>query len=357
MNATTAAVTVGTTTAAVASNNQTAMTADRFIFADANINATAVIDGGANRTGTAGSGLIGGGAGHIQNTDVLEVRNAAVVSLGDLAGIRNVSSLEFTNDTAVVQTSVLQLADATVDALVNSSLATVSTNTTTVTNSYEVLNVTGVDSPNVTGAFTQLNLDASLIVNAANIISVTGGGGADTIIGGAGADTILGGAGADVITGGLGNDEITGGAGADRITAGTGDTLIFATADVLVAAGVAGGTATSPALLLADIVTGPTVTGQTLLLNFADMGNTIAGATITQGTTVLMAGATANNFLVNQGTYNATTGVFTGTATTPTHTLITTDTNGTTADGVAYVLVVGVFATAVTLNEILTLTV
>jgi hypothetical protein len=137
---------------------------------------------------------------------VLEVRNASVVSLGDLAGIRNVSNIEFTNDTAAVQTSVIQLSDATVDALVNSTLATVSTDTTTIGNSYEVLYVTALDNAIVSGASTQLNLDGSLIVNAANIISVTGGGGSDTIIGGAGADTIVGAAGADVMRGGSGID-------------------------------------------------------------------------------------------------------------------------------------------------------
>jgi len=202
VSATTAAV-----TAASALANATTMTADRFIFADANINATAVIDGGADRT-TVGTGAAGTGSniGHARNADVLEVRNAAVVSLGDLAGIRNVSSIEFTNDTAAVQTSVLQLSDATVDALVNSTLATVSTDTTTIGNSYEVLHVTALDNAIVTGASTQLNLDGSLIVNAANRISVTGGGGRDTIIGGAGADTITGSAGADALTGGSGAD-------------------------------------------------------------------------------------------------------------------------------------------------------
>ena len=153
-DATTAAVTATSTLA-----NATTMTADRFIFADANINATAVIDGGADRT-TVGTGAAGTGSniGHARNADILEVRNAAVVSLGDLAGIRNVSSIEFTNDTAVVQTSVLQLADATVDALVNASMPTVSTNTTTIGNSYEVLHVTAADSANVNGAFSQLNV-------------------------------------------------------------------------------------------------------------------------------------------------------------------------------------------------------
>ena len=228
-------------TAAVANSVATAMTADRFIFADANINATAVIDGGADMT--TGEGATAGATrfGHLANSDVLEVRNSAVVSLGDLAGIRNVGTIEFTNDTAAVQTSVLQLSDATVDALVNSTLATVSTNATTIAASYEVLTVTALDNAVVSGASTQLNLDASLIVNAGNILSVTGGGGRDTIIGGAGADTITGGAGVDQLTGGAGADRfvqsaaasglLTAGAGASTTTAldviyvGAGDTI------------------------------------------------------------------------------------------------------------------------------------
>jgi len=227
VNATSAAVTLGT-----ALTNVTAMTADRFIFADANINATAVIDGGADRTGTPTTGN-GGGIGHGRNADVLEVRNAAVVSLGDLAGIRNVSNIEFTNDTASVQTSVLQVSDAVVEAMVNSSLTTVSTNATTIANSYEVLTITGVDSPNVTGAFTQLNLDGSLIVNEANRMNITAGAGADTIYGGAGADSINGAGGNDVFgvlsTAAVANDTIDGGADTDTVyIAGT---VAFSTTD------------------------------------------------------------------------------------------------------------------------------
>jgi hypothetical protein len=239
-------------TAPVANSVATAMTADRFIFADANINATAVIDGGADMT--TGEGGVAGATrfGHIANADVLEVRNSSVVSLGDLAGIRNVGTIEFTNDTAAVQTSVLQLSDATVDALVNSTLATVSTNATTIAASYEILTVTALDNAVVSGASTQLNLDASLIVNAGNILSVTGGGGADTIIGGAGADTITGGAGADVITAGLGNDVlyyVNGDApSGEVINGGTGTDTLIVTTSTTFAAATFGTTATNTAL-------------------------------------------------------------------------------------------------------------
>jgi len=277
VSATTAAVTLGTTLA-----NVTAMTADRFIFADANINATAVIDGGADRT-TVGGGAAGTGSnsGHARNADVLEVRNAAVVSLGDLAGIRNVSSIEFTNDTAAVQTSVIQLSDATVDALVNSTLATVSTDTTTIGNSYEVLYVTALDNAIVTGASTQLNLDGSLIVSAANILSVTGGGGSDTIIGGAGADTLVGGAGADVIDGGTGADTITPGVGADTITSGGGaDILVFAAGDANGTIGGAGNAGTIVGFdVVTDLTTGTTAAAKDTL-NVVGTASLAAAATV-----------------------------------------------------------------------------
>jgi len=317
--------------AAVADSVATAMTADRFIFADANINATAVIDGGADVT--TGQGATAGATrfGHLANADVLEVRNSAVVSLGDLAGIRNVGTIEFTNDTAAVQTSVLQLSDATVDALVNSTFATVSTNTTTIAASYEVLTVTALDNAVVSGASTQLNLDGSLIVNAGNILNVTGGGGADTIIGGAGADTI------------------TGGKGADVITAGNGDTVVYgalassgtSTGETLFGAAITSGTT---ALTGADIITfGSSATsGATLKIDLAAAGNTITGATITQSTSAVMAGITANELHVAKGTYNAATGVFTVTGTSPTHTLVQTDLSADiTAGAVGSILVVG----------------
>ena len=62
---------------------------------------------------------------------------------------------------------------------------------------------------------------AAVVLNGAaagaNIVTYTGGSGADTITGGAGADVLVGGAGADSITGGAGADQITVGAGADIV--------------------------------------------------------------------------------------------------------------------------------------------
>ncbi|WJJ94739.1 beta strand repeat-containing protein [Neopusillimonas aromaticivorans] len=123
----------------------TTMTADRFIMADANINGLAVIDGGADVTG-------GATPGYSANADVLEVRNAAVVTIGDLAGVSNVGTIEFTNDTAVDQRSNLVLDSATVDRLVNT------TNNATLTNT-ETLAIRAFDNVLV-GADTALVVDA-----------------------------------------------------------------------------------------------------------------------------------------------------------------------------------------------------
>jgi len=283
-----------TYTAAVANSQATTMTADRFIFSDANINATAVIDGGADVT--TGSNAVGGTRfGHLANADVLEVRNSSVVSLGDLAGIRNVGTIEFTNDTAAVQTSVLQLSDATVDTLVNSTFATVSTNTTTIAASFEVLTVTALDNAIVTNASTQLNLDGSLIVNAGNILNVTGGGGRDTIVGGAGADTITGGTGVDDITPGTGSDTVNTAAGSGVVYTATtdADNAFAATETITFGNGV-------------DIIRGFVAGTSGDVLNTA--------ATAATPSTGIVAGN--NNFtddriFVLSGAYVASTGVFT----------------------------------------------
>ena len=184
------------------------MTADRFVLADANINATMIIDGGANRTGVAVRALDGAGRfGHNGNLDILEARNASVVTIGDLSQISNVSNLLFTNDTSITQTSTLQLDNATVDRLVNNSLTVVNTNATTIDNSFEVLDVRANDSL-TPGAFTQLNLDASQVTQGALRLNIVAGGGSDTIIAGAGNDTIAAGGGNDTLTLGGGNDSV-----------------------------------------------------------------------------------------------------------------------------------------------------
>lgn len=58
------------------------------------------------------------------------------------------------------------------------------------------------------------------------MISVSGGGGQDSILGGSGGDNLFGGNGADSILGGTSSDQIEGGAGADTLQGGTGNDLM-----------------------------------------------------------------------------------------------------------------------------------
>lgn len=87
-------------------------TVDRFILSDANANGGNVINGGAMDNVVAGAA--------IASTDILEVRNTANVTAGDLANISNVGIIAGTNDQATVQTLSLQLNDTVVDAMVDS---------------------------------------------------------------------------------------------------------------------------------------------------------------------------------------------------------------------------------------------
>lgn len=292
-------------------------TADRFILADANINGSAVIDGGAVRT--VGSNASSNAA----NADVIEVRNAAVVTIGDLTGVTNVGTLEFTNDTASVQTSILQLDNATVDALVNS------TQTASATG-IETLTITAIDNPLLPTAWTQLNLDAS------GITSAGGGNGAFlnlNVTAGGGNDTIVGGAGADVITGGAGADQLTGGAGADTF--------------VLVAAGLANNAAVTACFgdTITDFQDGNAVATQDILqfsaaslaqlTGFVSNAGGLTGAAGAQGANFLVAGAGAQvaSQAYAQLLFNTTTGV------------LSIDADGTGAGAAVVIGTVGVGAT------------
>ena len=148
-------------------------TDDRFIMSDANINGLAKIDGGAKFNNGAGNG------------DVLEVRNSSIVTIGDLAGIQNVSTIQFTNDTAILQASVLELNDAVVEAMVNAPH-------TAKAGEVETLVIRAIDNPILATAETEINVDGKAITNAFLRLDVIGGGGNDTIVGGAGDDRIQG---------------------------------------------------------------------------------------------------------------------------------------------------------------------
>jgi hypothetical protein len=214
------------------------------------------------------------------------------------------------------------------------------------------------------------SLDVSALVrtagltynNASNAASTGVAGVVTSLNGSSGDDTIIGASAiAETINGGLGKDLITAGNGDAVVlaisgTAAAADNLTGATAPSQLAVVTSGTTA----LTTADVITmSSTTTGHTLRLDMAALNNTIGNAAQTINTTAgnLLAGGTANQILVSSGTFNSTTGVFTVTGTSPTHTLVQTDMNGATADGLLNVVIVGVFASAATNTEILTLTV
>ncbi len=99
-------------------------TTDKFILGDANVNGANVIDGGAVDND--------GDTTFAANDDILEVRNTATVTTGDLANVRNVGIIAGSNDQATEQTLVLQLNDTVIDALVDSYHASSTTEVETL---------------------------------------------------------------------------------------------------------------------------------------------------------------------------------------------------------------------------------
>ncbi len=148
------------------------MTVDKFIFSDANINGQNIIDGGA------ADNVVAGGA--TLSTDIMEVRNAGTVTVGDLANISNVGIIAGTNDQAVAQTLTLELNDTVVDAMADSFHVSSATEV-------ETLTVRMNNAGDIAGAVAraQLNLDASALTSksALNVaLDVTGGTGQEDIL-------------------------------------------------------------------------------------------------------------------------------------------------------------------------------
>lgn len=285
----------------------TGSTADRFILSDANISGANIIDGGArwNNDGLIASlanpvtGSLAGvtydanqvGAG---NADVIEVRNASVVTVGDLANIKNVGTLSFTNDTASVQTSVLQLNDTVVDAMVN-SYHTSSATAIGGVSQVETLYVNSVDNALVVGAFSTLNVDASALT-AKSGLNIVSSGGADTIVGGASADAITGGAGADRLTGGGGADvfNYVGGAATEASSTLTFDGVLVTQAAALIAGSIE---------VITDFVAGTdtinmTVTGAGNFGAAAAVANATYAAALTQANTIFTADAGTQDYVL-----------------------------------------------------------
>jgi hypothetical protein len=173
----------------------TSRTNDRIIMSDANINGGTVIDGGAidnlnDNRGIATATLPGNGIIANQgNLDVIEVRNAAVVSQGDLDNVSNIGTLQFTNDTSVTQVSTLQLNDTIVDRMVDSFQASVSRGAGTGQN-VEVLNVSAFDNLNVAAATTGLTIEAGTLTDKSDL-NVVLGRGLNTVATGAGQDRVV----------------------------------------------------------------------------------------------------------------------------------------------------------------------
>lgn len=134
--------------------------ADRFIFADRNINSTSIVDGGAvdNVAQLAAAYVVGTDG--LANADVLEVRNQADVSVGDLQNIRNVGTLAFNVDLAVAQSFTVQLNDTTIDNLVDSF------HTATIVEREARLIVDADDGTIVGGGAAQITLDATQVTSA-----------------------------------------------------------------------------------------------------------------------------------------------------------------------------------------------
>lgn len=145
-------------------------TADRFIFADANINGTAVINGGDTTANLA------------RNNDVVEVRNTGVVSVGDLVGISNVGSIEFKSDQAVAQSYTLQLNNTVLDAQ-DTSQAASSTNV-------ETFRVGVIANNETIPSLDTFTLEAGDVTNSFNL-EIGAARGLNSIVSGAGNDKLV----------------------------------------------------------------------------------------------------------------------------------------------------------------------
>jgi S-layer protein len=183
--------------------------------------------------------------------------------------------------------------------------------------------------------------------------SITTGGGADVITAGTGNNTIIAGAGNDTITVGSGTNSITGGAGADTITIKHG---ALANVDTIVIAAIGetgAGITASGVLTGVDVVSG---LAKSDVINISAIAGTIGSVThetAFSGAEIAGTGSTA--FLV-QGTYAASTGVFTASAT-GTDSVFMYDNNGSTAGGsMEAVVLVGYHgASAAAANGVVTL--
>ncbi|MBR7747992.1 hypothetical protein, partial [Undibacterium baiyunense] len=233
-------------------------TTDRIIMSDVNLNGTHGINGGAvdNSSTTFAA-----------NSDILEIRNTAVATLGDLANIRNMGNIHFNNDQAVAQTLTLQLDGATVDALADSFH-------TSSAAERETLTIKANDGSFTAVAAAQLDIDATLLGDLVNL-NITG-------------DTGLN-----------GNDIVrltaSAAAGAQTINlgAGTNDKISFAGGSSIAITGTAGGniTMTQGANSVTHVLSNyeqldlTGFTGASVTLTAAAGGSTIMGSSLNESLT------------------------------------------------------------------------
>jgi len=117
---------------------------------------------------------------YLGNGDVLEIRNKAVVTIGDLDNVSNIGTIEFSNDQAVTQDSTLELNDTVVDRLVYTNHNSVARSVNQDENpSPERLYINVVDSDAITStksATTGLTLDATDLTNRSDLDILLGRG-------------------------------------------------------------------------------------------------------------------------------------------------------------------------------------
>jgi hypothetical protein len=127
------------------------------------------------------------------NGDVLEVRNASVITIGDLNNIKNIGTLEFSNDQAVTQLSTLELNDDIVDAMIDDNTPSISRTSVNPDPNPERLYINVVDSDAITSTKTAtsgLTLDASRLTNRSDLDILLGRGDNDIKVG-AGDDNVI----------------------------------------------------------------------------------------------------------------------------------------------------------------------
>jgi len=270
--------------------------ADTFIMA-ANLTVADFIDGGAG-------------------TDTLTVTVDNTTT--DLNNVTNVENLTLGAAAEFLYT--------TVDGLIASG-ATLTVNADLVTGAN---NVTFNATAETDGTLVFTNTGAGTGVH-----TITGGALADTITVGTGATNVLKGLGGnDTITGSSVVDTITGGTGADviNISAGGADVLNYAILDTAVAVPFAAAAAKAVFAASQTTVGMDVITGFAVGDKIQVVGAGTSSATLLNESTANLGAATVGDFILMQGTYDATANTFIGDGT-GTSSMLVYDTNGTTAGG------------------------